>query len=316
MFEEVEQAAERIKSVVHQTPVMTSRTLNTKVGAEVYLKCENFQKTGAFKFRGVSNAIMQLTSEQKQNGVFAFSSGNHAQALALVGQEQGIGITNFMPNTVPQIRRNCVESYKGEVKYFDPVNDDRESLAKEYQEKRGYTMIPPFNHYDVIYGQGTAVYELMTEIPDIDTIIIQCGGGGLLSGSAIAAKGLNPNCRVIGVEPELAADAKKSFESGRIQSVVNSQTIAFGLCAAQLGSLTFPLIQQYVDEFKVVSEAAIAEATRFLFYRMKLVAEPSGVVGLAALLDQFVKPQGRVGIVVSGGNTDAETMAKILKLEI
>ncbi len=312
MYEEIAESSLRLKGLVNHTPVMTSRTLDKMVGAQVYLKCENFQRTGSFKFRGVSSAISRLTDDQKRKGIVALSSGNHAQALALVGETQNIKVANLMPNTVPQIRKDCVESFRGEVIYFDPVKDDRVAMIEEYRQKLGYTMIPPFNHHDVICGQGTAIYELMKEIPDIGTIVIQCGGGGLLSGSAIAAKGINPNCQVFGVEPELADNAQKSFQSGTLQSVPNSQTIAFGLRSATLGSLTFPLIQQYVDEMLTVTEEAIIEATRFLFYRMKLVAEPSGAVGLAALLSEVVKSKEKIGIIISGGNIDGPTMTRIL----
>jgi threonine dehydratase len=312
MFEKVQAAAERLHGQAHRTPVMTSRTLNTRAGAEVFLKCENLQRVGAFKFRGAYNAISQLSDEQKKCGVLAFSSGNHAQAVAFVGQMLGVKTTIVMPDNAPLTKREATAGYGGEIILYDPQKEDREMIATALAEQYGYTLIPPYNHENVLAGQGTAALELHEEIPNLDMLLVQVGGGGLLSGCAIATKGINPSCKVIGVEPALANDAYLSFKSKTLHTVKNPPTIADGTRTPSLGSITFPLVLEYTDDFCVVSEDAIKEAVRFLFYHLKIVVEPSGVLGVAALLSKAIPVSGRVGVILSGGNIDAQTMTAIL----
>jgi len=312
MFEAVQAATQRIKGRAHQTPVMTSRTLNQQVGANIYFKCENFQRAGAFKFRGAFNSMSQISEAERERGVMAYSSGNHAQAVAYVGQLLKIKTTVVMPDNAPEIKRSATEGYGAEIIEYDPQKASRDQIASDLASREGYTMIPPYDHLDVIAGQGTAVFEMMTETGPLDMLLVPCGGGGLLSGSAIAARGLSPACQVIGVEPALADDATRSFHTQQLHVVKNPPTIADGTRTPSLGKLTFPLVLKYVDDMKTVSEDAIMEAVQFLFYRMKLVVEPSGALGLAALLSQAVVPKGRVGVVLSGGNIDAATMKKIL----
>ncbi len=312
MFELVQAAKKRLKGYSNLTPIMSSRTLNRLIGAEVYFKCENFQRIGAFKFRGAFNSISQLTEAEKARGVITYSSGNHAQAVALVGQMLNIQTNIVMPNNAPEIKRAATEGYGASVVGYDPDKANREDIARELEVNNGYTMIPPFDHKEVIAGQGTAAMEMFEEIGNLDMLLVPCGGGGLLSGSAISAKGISPNCQTLGIEPELADDATKSFYSKKLHSVKNPPTIADGTRTTSLGKITFPLVLEYVDDMKTVSEEAIIEAVKFLFYRMKLVVEPSGALGLAALLSRVVMPEGRVGIILSGGNIDSATMITIL----
>jgi threonine dehydratase len=312
MFEHILAAKERLRGHVNVTPVMTSRTVNQRVGAEVYFKCENLQRIGAFKFRGAFNSISKLSKAEKARGVITYSSGNHAQAIALVGQMLDVQTTIVMPNNAPETKRAATKEYGAKIVEYDPEDTTRETVAESLQVKNGFTMIPPFDHLDVIAGQGTAALELFDQVGRLDILLVPCGGGGLLSGSAIAAKNMDPDCRIIGIEPELADDATKSFYTKRLHRVKNPPTIADGTRTPSLGKITFPLILEYVDEMKTVSEAAIIEAVKFLFYRMKLVVEPSGALGLAAILSQTVVPKGRTGIIISGGNIDAATMTMIL----
>jgi threo-3-hydroxy-L-aspartate ammonia-lyase len=312
MFKQILAAKERLKGHANVTPVMTSRTLDRIVGAEIYFKCENLQRIGAFKFRGAFNSISKLSEAEKARGVITYSSGNHAQAVALVGRMLNIQTTIVMPNNAPETKRAATEDYGAKIVEYDPEDTTRETVAEHLQIKNGFTMIPPYDHLDVIAGQGTAALEMFEEIGRLDVLLVPCGGGGLLSGSAIAAKHIDPNCRVIGVEPELADDATRSFYTKRLHRIKNPPTIADGTRTPSLGKITFPLVLEYVDEMKTVSEAAIIEAVQFLFYRMKLVVEPSGALGLAALLNRNITPKGRVGIIISGGNIDAATITMIL----
>jgi threonine dehydratase len=312
MFEQIKAARERIRGHANLTPIMTSRTLNTIVGAEVYLKCENFQRGGAFKFRGAYNAMAKLPDAQKTKGVITHSSGNHAQATALVGKLLGIATTVVMPNDAPKTKRAATEAYGASIVEYAPEETTREDIAGMLQTKHDYILIPPFDHPDVIAGQGTAALELVEEVKTLDMLLVPCGGGGLLSGCAIATKGLDANCEVIGIEPELADDATKSYKTGTLHTVTNPPTIADGTRTSSLGQLTFPLLLQHVDDMKTVSEGAIMEAVKFLFYRMKLVVEPSGALGLAALMSRTISPNGRVGVIISGGNIDADMMTEIL----
>lgn len=313
MFERVLAASERLRDQANKTPVMTSRTLNQKVGAEIFLKCENYQRVGAFKFRGAYNAMSQLSAKQRKRGVITHSSGNHAQAVALVGRLLGIQTTVVMPNDAPVIKRNATEAYGATIIEYDPEETTREKISEDLKNTHGYTLIPPYDHEDIVAGQGTAALELFEEVKRLDAVLVPCGGGGLLSGCAIAGKGINSNCQVIGIEPELADDATKSFHSRTLHTVNNPPTIADGTRTPSLGKITFPLVLDFVDDMKTVSEAAIIEAVKFLFYRMKLVVEPSGALGVAALLSGAIKPTGRIGVIISGGNIDAVTMKMILE---
>ena len=315
MFERVKAARERLQGYANVTPVMTSRFLNESVGAEVFLKCENFQRVGAFKFRGAFNTISQLTDQQRDRGIITYSSGNHAQAVALVGQLLGVQTTVVMPNNAPRVKRAATEMYGATVIEYDPERATREEITDLLRAEHGYTIIPPFDHMDIIAGQGTAALELFEELKTLDMLLVPCGGGGLLSGSAIAAKGMEPSCRVIGIEPELADDATRSFHSKTLHTVKNPATIADGTRTPSLGKLTFPFVLEYVDDMRTVTETAIVEAVQFLFYRMKIVVEPSGVLGLAALLSGAVSGSGRVGVIISGGNVDGDMMSKILLTE-
>ena len=312
LFELVKAAQKRIEGYAHVTPIMTSRTLNQLAGAEVFLKCENFQRMGAFKFRGAFNAMSRLTDDQKKQGVITHSSGNHAQAVGLVGQILGIKTVVVMPDDAPVIKRAATEAYGASVIGYDPSESSREKISYDLSIQHGYTLVPPYDHTDIVAGQGTAAMELLEALNSLDMLIVPCGGGGLLSGCAVAARAMVPSCRVIGIEPKTADDAAKSFHSGKLHTVKNPPTIADGTRTPSLGKITFPLVLEYVDDMKTVSESAIREAVKFLFYRMKLVVEPSGALGVAALLSGEIQPRGRVGIILSGGNIDGTTMKTIL----
>jgi len=308
-FDDVLQAAARIHGVANRTPVMESRTLNEITGAEVYLKCENFQRMGAFKFRGAYNALSKLSNDERSRGVLTYSSGNHAQAVALSGRLLGISTTIIMPQNAPASKLAATREYGAEVILFDPDETKREALAAEIRKERGdVTVIPPYDHFDVVAGQGTAALELIDESGDMDAIYAPCGGGGLLSGTALAAKGPNQACQVIGVEPELADDATRSFKTRVLQTIHNPPTIADGLRTPSLGKITFPLVLQNVDDMVTVTEDEIVAAMKFLWTRMKLVVEPSGAVSLAGLLKTSSRFSGKkVGVIISGGNVDMET---------
>lgn len=311
-FENIQKAAEVLKGHANHTPIATSRTLDRLSGANIFLKLENFQRVGAFKFRGAYHALSRLSDKQKLRGVITYSSGNHAQAIALAGRILGIKTTIVMPKNAPVTKRSATQEYGGAVTEYDPEETSREEIALDLQNTFGYTLVPPFDHPDIIAGQGTAALELVQELGSVDMLIAPCGGGGLLSGTAIAAKGLLPGCKVIGIEPQLADDAKRSFETKILHTVQNPPTIADGVRTRSLGKYTFPLVLEYVDDMVTVSEEDIMKAVQFLFYRMKLVVEPSGALGVAAILGKAVKPQGKTGVIISGGNLDAAMMTRIL----
>ena len=313
MFDRIQAAKKRLSGQAHVTPVMTSRTLDQRVGATVYLKCENYQRVGAFKFRGAYNAMAQLSEQDRKRGVITHSSGNHAQAIALVGRLLGIQTTIVMPHDAPVTKRAATEAYGATIIEYDPAETTREKISRQLAKRHAYKLIPPYDHIDIVAGQGTAALELLEKVKSLDMLLVPCGGGGLLSGSAIAAKNMAPECRVIGIEPDLADDATRSFQAGTLHTVKNPPTIADGTRTPSLGKkVTFPLVLKYVDDMKTVSEEAIIAAVKFLFYRMKLVVEPSGALGVAALLSGSVTSQGRVGIILSGGNIDGPTMKMIL----
>ncbi|MEL7674017.1 MAG: threo-3-hydroxy-L-aspartate ammonia-lyase [Chloroflexota bacterium] len=312
MFPAILAAAERLRGHAHRTPIHRSRTLDALAGAEILLKCENFQRGGAFKFRGAFNAISLLSAEQRARGVITYSSGNHAQAIALAGRLLGAQTTVVMPDNAPAIKRAATEGYGARVVPYDPATGDRQQIAEALAAERGYTIIPPYDDANIVAGQGTAALELLQDAGALDWLLVPCGGGGLLSGSAIAAKGLAPQCRVVGIEPELADDATRSFHTRTLHTVHNPPTLADGTRTPSLGAVTFPLVLEYVDDMRTVSEDAIVEAVRFLFYRAKLVVEPSGALGVAALLSGAIQASGRVGVILSGGNIDGPTMARLL----
>jgi threonine dehydratase len=256
--------------------------------------------------------MSRLTADQKKHGVITHSSGNHAQAVALVGRLLGIKTVVVMPNDAPLIKRAATEAYGASVIGYDPAETSREKISQDLSIRHNYTLVPPYDHIDIVAGQGTAAMELLKELNCLDMLLVPCGGGGLLSGCAVAARAMSPNCRVIGIEPKSADDAAKSFHSGKLHTVTNPPTIADGTRTPSLGKVTFPLVLKYVDDMQTVSENAIMEAVKFLFYRMKLVVEPSGALGVAALLSGEVQAQGRVGIILSGGNIDGATIKTIL----
>jgi threonine dehydratase len=300
--EVVEQAASRLEGVAHQTPVQQSTTLDRITGSEVYLKCENFQRTGAFKFRGAYNALARYKSGETRpegsRGVLTYSSGNHAQAIALSSSLLDIPATIVMPEDAPRAKLAATRDYGAEVILYDRLAQSREPLAAEIAQQRSLTVIPPYDHVDVLAGQGTAAGEL-------DVLLVCLGGGGLLSGCALAAALHSPACQVVGVEPEAGDDGARSFRTGELQSVENPDTIADGARTPYLGQLTFPLIQRHVSDIVTVSDRALIEAMQFLWQRMKLVVEPTGALAMAALLQGCVETRGkRVGVVISGGNVD------------
>jgi threonine dehydratase len=312
LFEKIKEARERLKNTVHRTPVLTSGSLNKIFGAEIFFKCENFQRAGAFKFRGAYNAVVQLTDYEKSKGIITYSSGNHAQAIALVGKLLNINTTVVMPVNAPKTKRAAAEAYGAKVIDYDSKTEIREEVAQALIAKNGYTLIPPFDHLNIVCGQGTVALEFFEEAKNLDILLVPCGGGGLLSGSAISAKNIYPKCKVIGVEPELADDATKSFNTKVLHTVKNPLTIADGTRTASLGQITFPLVLKYVDEMTTVSEENIIEAVKLILFRLKIIVEPSGALGLAALLSRKQNLSGRIGIILSGGNIDAETLISIL----
>jgi threonine dehydratase len=301
-FTDVHRAAERIDGVATKTPVATSRTADGIVGARLFFKCENFQRVGAFKFRGAYNALSNLS--QGQSGVLTYSSGNHAQALALAGSLTGIPTTIIMPTDAPDIKVAATKAYGGEVILYDKDQTTRESLGRTIAEERGLTIIPPYDHPDIIAGQGTCAKELFEEVGELDTLIVPCGGGGLLSGCCLSAHALSPGCKVIGVEPDAGDDGVRSFHTKTLQTVHNPDTIADGARTPSLGELTFPIILKHAHDMVSVSDAAIIRTMRFLWERMKLVVEPTGALALAAVFDGKAKATGRVGVILSGGNVD------------
>ena len=312
-FEDVAQAAQRLKGVAHRTPVLSSRMANELSGAELFFKCENFQRMGAFKFRGAYNALAQFSPKQKKLGVCAFSSGNHAQGIALSAQILGMPAAIVMPLDSPAVKLAATRGYGAEVITYDRYKEDRLAIGQNLADERGMTLIPPYDHAHVMAGQGTAALELLQEVGQLDTLIVCLGGGGLISGCAVAAKHLNPKIRVIGVEPEAGNDAQQSKRAGVIVKIDTPKTIADGAQTQFVGNLTFPVIQELVDEIVTVSDAQLIEAMRFAASRMKMVIEPTGGLGLAAAMQGAVDVRGqRVGIIVSGGNVDIAQLAKYL----
>jgi threo-3-hydroxy-L-aspartate ammonia-lyase len=312
-FEDVEQAARRIEGVAHRTPVLTSRTADEIAGAQLFFKCENFQRMGAFKFRGAYNALAQFSPEQRKAGVCAFSSGNHAQGIALSAQLLGMPAAIVMPIDSPAVKLAATRGYGAEVITYDRYKEDRIAIGQKLANERGMTLIPPYDHAHVMAGQGTAALELLQEVGQMDTLLVCLGGGGLISGCAVAAKHLNPNVKVIGVEPEAGNDAQQSKLSGKIVSIDTPKTIADGAQTQFLGKLTFPVIQELVDDIVTVTDAQLIEAMRFAASRMKMVIEPTGGLAMAAAMQGAVNVKGqRVGVIISGGNIDIAQFAQFL----
>ena len=310
---DVASAAQRLEGVAHRTPVMTSRTLDARTGTKAFFKCENFQRMGAFKFRGAYNALSRLAPEERARGVVAFSSGNHAQAVALAGRILGIPAAIVMPADAPEVKVAATKGYGAEVILYDrAAGQDREAFAARIAGERGATLIPPFDHPHVIAGQATAAKELLEQTGPLDWLFVCCGGGGLLSGCAVAARHLAPGIKVVGVEPAAGDDAARSFRPRTLQRVENPQTIADGARTQSLGQHTFPLVLANVHEFLTVTDAELVEAMRFLWERMKLVVEPTGALATAGVLQGLLETRGqRVGIVLSGGNVDLRAAARL-----
>jgi len=311
-FADVEAAAARLAGVVHRTPVMRSQTLDERVGGLVALKCESFQRAGAFKIRGAYNALSQLADEQRRRGVLTFSSGNHAQAAALAGRLLGIDVQVVMPADAPPVKLAATRGYGATIITYEREETSREALAARIAEETGRAVVPPYDHPHIVAGQGTAALELIEDAGTLDALLVPCGGGGLLSGSAIAAAALSPGCRVIGVEPEAGADATASFRTGVLHRVDNPDTIADGARTPHLGRITFPLVRRFVHEMVTVSDDALVCALRFLAERMKLVVEPTGALAVAALLEGVVPAAPRTGVIISGGNVDLAQLGRWL----
>ncbi|MDC4578357.1 threo-3-hydroxy-L-aspartate ammonia-lyase [Acinetobacter baumannii] len=312
-YEDVAAAAERIKDFINKTPVLTSRTVNNEFEAEVFFKCENFQRVGAFKFRGAMNALLQFNETQKKAGVVVFSSGNHAQAIALSSKILGIPATIIMPKDAPAAKMAATREYGGNIVEFDRYTEDREKIGKEIAEKNGLTLIPSYDHPHVIAGQGTAAKELFEEVGDLDYLFVCLGGGGLLAGSALSARQLSPNCKIYGVEPALGNDGQMSFRKGEIVHIDTPPTIADGAQTQYLGKLTFPIIQQKVDDILTVTDEELINAMKFFAERMKMVVEPTGCLGFAAARNLKDELKGkRIGIIISGGNVDISKYAEFL----
>ncbi len=303
-FSDIEKAHERIRPYIHRTPVLSSQSINQMVGAELFFKCENLQKVGAFKFRGACNSVFSLSDDEAKNGVCTHSSGNHAAALALSARMRGIPAYIVMPENAPEIKKIAVAGYGAQITFCTPTLEARESTLKKVAEQTGATEIHPYNYFHVICGQGTAAKELIEEIGTLDVVMAPVGGGGLLSGTALSTKALLPNAQVIAAEPAGADDAFRSFYSQTLQPSVAPKTIADGLLTS-LGSLTFPIILNEVDQIATVSEESIIAAMRMIWERMKIIIEPSSAVPLAAILENKVDVKGKkVGIILSGGNVD------------
>ncbi len=312
-YSDVAAAAARIKDQAHRTPVMTSRTVNREIGAEVFFKCENLQRTGAFKFRGAFNALSKLQAEQRRAGVATFSSGNHAQAVALSASLLNVPATIVMPHDAPAAKMAATREYGGAVVLYDRYKDDREEIARVLAQQRGLTLIPPYDHPDVIAGQGTAAKELFEEVGPLDALLVCLGGGGLLAGSALASRELSPRCKLYGVEPEAGNDGQRSFRSGTIVQIATPNTIADGAQTQHLGNYTFPIIRRDVDDVWTVTDDELVDCMRFLAGRMKLVVEPTGCLGFAAVRARSVQFQGeRIGVILSGGNVDTDRYAALL----
>jgi len=311
-FDDVARAHERIKGQAHRTPMLSSATVDALTGATVFFKPENLQRMGAFKFRGAYNALSQLSADEKKRGVVAFSSGNHAQAVALAGRLLGVPRTIVMPENAPAVKLAATRGYGAEVVTYGRT-ENREEVARRIASERGLTVIPPYDHPHIVAGQGTAAKELIEDAGPLDLLLVPCGGGGLLSGCALAARHLSPQCRVVGVEPAAGDDATRSFKTKTLQSVKDPDTIADGARTPSLGKVTYPLVMRYVDDMLTVTDAELLKWMFFLWERMKIVVEPTGALAACALLEKKLDAKGkRVGVVLSGGNADIKALAAML----
>jgi threonine dehydratase len=312
-YRDIEAAAQRIEGVAHRTPVLTSRTADAISGAQLFFKCENFQRMGAFKFRGAYNAIARFTDAQRAAGVLTYSSGNHAQAIALSASLVGIKSVIIMPHDAPALKMQATREYGGEVVIYDRNKEDREEIGRRLAQERGMTLIPPYDHPDVIAGQGTAAKELIEEAGQLDLLLVCLGGGGLLAGSALSASALSPNCQVIGIEPEAGNDGQQSLRSGAIVHIGVPDTIADGARTTHLGEHNFAVIQRHVADVLTVSDAQLVTTMKFFAERMKMVVEPTGCLAAAAALHGVADVKGkRVGVIVSGGNVDLSLFARLV----
>lgn len=313
-LDDIEAAAHRISGFVNRTPMQTSRALNNALGAEVWFKCEQFQRTGSFKVRGAFNALAKLTPDQRRRGVVAYSSGNHAQAIALAARELNAPAIVVMPSDAPQSKIAATKGYGAEVVTYDRQTESREAIGERLASERGLTLIPPYNHPDVIAGQGTLALEMLADVPDLDIIVVPTGGGGMLGGVAVAARGLKPAMAIFGVEPDGANDAQQSLERGSIVTIDPPATIADGIRTLAIGSLTFPILRQFTTGIVTVSDDEIRGALRYLAGRLKLLVEPTGAVGAAAVLYGHIPDMRgkRVGVVLCGGNADLSELGAIL----
>jgi threonine dehydratase len=312
-YDDVIAAAIRLEGHIHRTPVLRSRTADDRLEASVFFKCENFQRMGAFKFRGAFNALSRFSAAQRHAGVVTFSSGNHAQAIALSARMLGIPATILMPSDAPQAKMDATRGYGGEVILYDRFKQDREALTNELAAQRGLTLIPPYDHPDVMAGQGTAAKELFEEVGELDALFVPLGGGGLLSGTALAARALSPRCKVFGVEPEAGNDGQQSFRKGEIVHIPTPKTIADGAQTQHLGQYTFGVIRRDVDDVLTATDAQLVQAMRFFAERMKLVVEPTGCLGFAAASQMGAPIRGkRVGVILSGGNVDLARFGELL----
>ena len=310
---DIEAAAHRLAGIAHRTPVATSSTANERTGAQLFFKCENLQRMGAFKFRGAYNALSQFTSEQRKTGVVAFSSGNHAQAIALSARMIGMPATIVMPTDAPQTKIDATRGYGAEVQLYDRYKEDRQAIGRKLAEERGMTLIPPFDHPHVMAGQGTAALELIEDAGPLDMLFVCVGGGGLISGCAVAAKHALPQCRVIGVEPAAGNDVQQSLRRGEIVHIEVPKTIADGAQTQAPGRFTFPVIRALVDDVVTVTDEQLVSTMRFFASRMKMVVEPTGCLAAAAAFEGAFDVRGRrIGIIVSGGNIDVDRYAELL----
>ena len=312
-YSDIEAASRRILGVAHRTPVLTSRTADQLAGASLFFKCENFQRMGAFKFRGACNAIGRFTEAQRRAGVLTYSSGNHAQAIALSASLVGIASAIIMPHDAPALNVQATLAYGGEVITYARYKEDREDIGRRLAQERGMTLIPPYDHPDVIAGQGTAAKELFEETGALDVLLVCLGGGGLLAGSAIAAAALSPSCKVIGVEPELGNDGQQSLARGEVVHIAVPDTIADGAKVTHVGAHNFAIMRRHVDQIVTVSDAQLVATMKFFAERMKMVVEPTGCLAAAAALHGALPLAGkRVGVLVSGGNVDLATFARMI----
>jgi len=312
-LEFIREAHERIAPHVHRTPVMSSRAFNRAAGREVFFKCENFQRAGAFKMRGATNKILSLGADEHARGVAAFSSGNHAQAVALAARDAGTRAVIVMPDDAPRSKVAATREYGAEVIFYDRQRDNRETVARDVAERTGRVLVPPYDDYHVMAGQGTCALELLEEVADLDAIVLPCGGGGLFAGASMAAKGVNSRIRCFGVEPETGDDTRQSFLKGERVMIAPPPTIADGARVQSPGALTFPFVQKNAEDVLTVSDAELVESLKFLLFRLKILVEPTGALGVAAaLFNKLPANIRRTGVVISGGNVDADALARLV----